>query len=471
MQENLDEDLMSVFLIDSTLREGRQCAGVSLSTRDSEEILEGLTAIAVDMVECGHPSSSDDDAKMLRTLCSKKKRPPLMGHARCRSEDIQSVAACGAEWVGLFLACNDLARKSRLRNRDPEDLLSLIASSVRYARNEGLQVRYTLEDASRTEADVRSRAFRAACDAGADRICIADTVGLLIPSEVDSIVRSVRSEFAGVPLEVHFHDDRGLAMANALSAVMAGASWVSCSINGLGERCGITDIATLALNLEMLGLRPMCNPSALQQLSTLTAALSRSPVDHRRPVVGRNAFTHMAALHKKAVEIDPMTYSGIPPDRVGRRMSLGAPQVPHSVKELSIVPEARSATELRFHRHGPGVRYLLLDESLIEDCRNYVIIRHIPEETEIGAPHVDEHRHNVDSTFLFFGSGDALTGLTVEVTLENETLIVSSPVAVFIPSGVRHAYRILEGAGFFINQVAAGNYNSSLLSEGFDGER
>lgn len=450
-----------VKIIDSTLREGAQAAGVRFGVGQSVQIARALVDIGVDTIECGHPYVGPDEAERVRAVVKACDQVPVLAHARARREDIDAVKAVGARWVGVFAGVNATSRQNRIRTEG--SIASLAAEAIRHAKEVGLAVRFTIEDASRTPWAELAEGFAAALEAGADRLCFADTVGTLCPWEVEAMIARLREAFPQTDLEVHFHDDRGMAEANALVAVRAGANWISSSVNGLGERCGITDTLTLMANLDGLGCRPLQNGARLPWTSQLVQAHSRFVPDHRRPVAGRNAFTHVAKLHCKAVERDEAVYSWVEPARLGRTTRVNPPLRPAEGVGLVNRPQVISATELRHHRKGPGDRYLMLDERVVPDARQYCIVRHIPELDDYGAGHVDGHVHDVDSLFLFTGKADDLTGLKVEVELGDETFVVESPASVFIPSGLFHSYRVLGGSGLFFNHVLAGEYNSSLL--------
>jgi 2-isopropylmalate synthase len=320
----------SIHILDATLREGQQAPGVLFSAEECCEIALGLMAVGVDTIECGHPMASLTQQESAKRLAALPAHPPILCHARCRREDILTVAQCGAEWVGLFLGLNPMSRATRLGGKSEDQLLAMLQDSIRYAHQLGLKVRYTLEDGSRTDGMLRHRTFEAAVEAGADRICLADTVGILEPDEVKEIATELRDGFPDVPLEVHLHDDRGLSTANALAAIDSGATWVSCSVNGLGERCGITDLIQLLANLHFRGARPLQDPGALQDLSCLVARLSRSPLDARRPVTGKHAFHHSAHSHRKATAVESLAYSWLDPESVGRMHSMDVPISPRS---------------------------------------------------------------------------------------------------------------------------------------------
>ena len=313
---------MTVRIIDATLREGVQTPGVRFTPMQTVQIARGLAVLGVDMIECGHPAVSEAERSRIRALTRLDLGTPVLSHARARVEDVAAVHGCGAGWVGIFLGVNRISRDARVL-RPERELLDLIRTSVGHARALGLSVRYTLEDATRTPVDLMMKAYEAASETGADRLCIADTVGVLEPSEVAERVRSLRSAHPTIPVEVHSHNDRGLAIANALAAIDAGASWISTCVNGLGERCGITDLTVLLANLQHRGLRPLRDPDQLHRLSGMVAEFSSVPVEFTHPVVGANAFRHTAALHVQAVQRDPRSYSWTDPALLGCQVKVG----------------------------------------------------------------------------------------------------------------------------------------------------
>lgn len=313
---------MGTQIIDATLREGNQAPGVRFSVAQSEQIAAHLATIGVDCIECGHPAASQLERDRLKAVCKLNLGIPSLGHARAQINDIKAVAECGAEWVGIFLGVNSISRQTRVRRSEGE-LIELIESAIRAAREMGLSVRYTLEDASRTPDELMTKAYATAVSAGATRLCVADTVGVLEPREVSQRVARVCEAYPDTTIEVHLHNDRGLALANALAAIDAGALWVSTSVNGLGERCGITDLAVLLANLHFRGDRLISNPGAIHELTQRVAEISKAPVEPWRPIVGASAFRHTAVLHVKAVQRDPTSYSWIDPPSLGRRAEPG----------------------------------------------------------------------------------------------------------------------------------------------------
>lgn len=315
---------MAVNIIDTTLREGMQAPGVNFSTVDSLQIAAALVGLGVNMIECGHPLKSAEEMERVQALTGSGLPVPILAHSRAKKDDIDAVAESGAEWIGIFVGINHTTRQARLRNASVPDILNFITECVGYAKSLGLKVRYTVEDASRTSMPDLMRAYGAAIDAGTDRICFADTIGLLEPHEIRHIIGPITGMFPDTEMEVHIHDDRGLAMASTLAAMDAGASWISCSVNGIGERCGITDTLTLLANLHHRNIRRLERNKGLSliEVSELVTSLSGQMVDARRPIGGANAFAHKARLHRLAMERDPDSYTWIDPGLVGSSILL-----------------------------------------------------------------------------------------------------------------------------------------------------
>lgn len=450
-------------IIDSTLREGMQCAHGRFTLQQSVDIATLLVAGGADAIECGHPAV--DEAELLRVSAVVKAAGdvPVLAHARAHTGDIDAVAKSGAPWVGIFLGVNELSQRYRLPGRSLKDLYGHIEHSVGHARELGLRVRLTVEDSSRTDFAELAEAYLIAEEAGAERLCFADTLGVMEPEAVRRSITELRKRCPGPDIEVHLHDDRGLALANALAAVDAGATWVSASVNGLGERAGITDHAALAVNLDYRGTRSLPDGALLTETSRRVGAYSRSMPDHRRPVTGRDVFHHVARLHVQAVEREPSTYEWLDPAIFGRSRTTERPSLPAEPQDWIVDPQVISATELRYHRKGPGERHVLVDNRFVPGADQYCIARRIPHLDDYGRGHVDTHTHHCDSLFIFLGEEEGYRGLSVEVTLGDKVAPLQSPASVFIPAGVPHGYRVVGGAGTYLNHVLAGDYNSSLL--------
>jgi 2-isopropylmalate synthase len=458
----------NIAIIDTTLREGNQCPGVRFSVKQSLEVASALIKSGINCVEIGHPFAAPLEFERVKAVAQLSPNFPLLAHARAKKSDIDAVKATGANWVGIFVGINESARKTRLNNRSIDQICDMIRESIQYAKVLGLKVRYTLEDASRTELSLALKAYTVACAAGADRICYSDSVGCDTPERLSSRIKALETiKSPQVAIEVHCHNDRGLAMANALAAIRAGATWISSSVNGIGERCGITDTITLMANLHYEFNYPLPKEGQLKKLSRLVSGISRQSISMQHPIVGVNAFKHTAKLHRDAVKKDMEAYAWINPHVLGEENIIDCIGLPDKLEAYLLNPKIISATELKYHRHGPGDRYVMLDNRFLKDCRSYCIIREVEQVEEQKKSHVDSHRHHVDSLFLFIGNEKQMTGLNVEVMLGEQWFPVQSPASVFIPGGIEHSYRFISGSGKFINFVLADNYNESLLEKEF----
>lgn len=302
-----------VKIIDATLREGAQAPGVQFTAQDATRIASAIDALGVDMIECGHPAAGPDERD--RIVAARAATDlPILAHARARVSDIKAAAEVGADWVGVFIGVNDLSRRARLSDRVANDLTSHITGAIAAAKDLGLFVRFTVEDASRTSEAELEDAFGPAIEAGASRICWADTVGVSTPDDVSDAARALKAAFPDTPLELHLHDDRGLALANALSGVEAGADWIAATVNGLGERCGIVDTLQLQINLQLEG-RASAPPNgpAIAAARDIVAKTTGLPVSPQRAITGAYAFTHTSHLHRQASKRDSAAYEAIDP--------------------------------------------------------------------------------------------------------------------------------------------------------------
>jgi len=307
----------SVSLVDCTLREGNQAPKVQFTIEDSLLISKNLAEAGIDCIEIGHPYASQ--LEFDRVTAVKKSQPniQILSHARAREEDILAVAKTGVSCVGIFAGVNNHSQKHKFK-KPYNEIIKYINNSIRFAKEISLFVRYTLEDASRTDYSSLYHAYSCSIDAGADRICFADSVGNCSPDDIYKKISFLKNNFKSVEIEVHLHDDRGLAMANALAAISAGATHISCSVNGLGERCGITDTCALIANLYFIGRKCNANPELLYQLSRCVSTITKDEINLRRPVTGINSFTHTSKLHAMAVAGDPNCYQWINPILLGR---------------------------------------------------------------------------------------------------------------------------------------------------------
>jgi len=310
-----------VAILDSTLREGEQAAKVQFSLDQKLELATRLDAFGAEFIEAGHPSVSPAVREAVVAVRALNLRAHLIAHARATRVDVEAVARCGVSWVGIFCGINRYTLECKL-SLTKAQAVERIVEAIRLAKSLGLQVRYSCEDASRTQISELLEVCQRAIDAGADRISVVDTVGVLTPRRTFEIVTQLKA-VCTVPMHVHCHNDLGMAVANALSAVEAGAAVVDVTVNGLGERSGIPPLAEICAALKTLyGVPNPWRMEDLTALSRLVGRLARVPVGRARPIVGTDAFAHKAGLHTAAVQRDPAAYEALDPASVGARRRL-----------------------------------------------------------------------------------------------------------------------------------------------------
>lgn len=308
-------------ILDSTLREGEQTPRVNFSVDEKVEIANLLDEFGVDIIEIGHPTVSDDVREACNAITDEDLGAHTLGHARARISDIDDVLDIGADWVGIFLGTSQISQKHNT-HLGREETLETIAESVGYAKDHGLSVRFTPEDATRTDWSYLSEALSVAEDAGADRVSIADTVGTMRPQTMYELTERVVDHME-IPVHVHCHNDYGMAVANALSAYDAGAYLIDVTVNGLGERTGITALSPLTVALTRLyDVEKDWNLKMLPELTRKVEKYSGIYNSEQAPIIGEYAFSHKAGVHTKAVLENPKTYEAIPPEIVNQQRNI-----------------------------------------------------------------------------------------------------------------------------------------------------
>ena len=307
-----------VEILDSTLREGEQTPGVTFSVNEKIIIAQLLDEFGVDIIEAGHPRVSEDIYRGVTEITNQGFKAEVLAHCRAMKEDIDIALSCDVDWVGIFFCVSNRRLEQPFRS-DIHKASNLIADTIEYAKDHGLKVRYTPEDAVRTDYESLIKVSQAAAQAGVDRISIADTVGAMNPRRMYDLIKKLRSDIK-VKLNVHCHNDLGLATANALAAYEAGVTMIDVSVNGLGERVGITPLSEFCLALHSLySEKNNWNLEILPQLSQTVSDFSGINISPNTPIIGENAFSHNAGLHVAAVLHDPAHYEIIPPALVGRK--------------------------------------------------------------------------------------------------------------------------------------------------------
>lgn len=458
-----------VKILDATLREGEQQQGVRFTAKEKIFILRQLEGFGVDFIEVGHPGISAEDESICRMVAQEAQKAQILMHARADIKDVQAAKRAGAHWIGIWASTNQYALETKFTGHDQGYVLNKIKTSIHEAKNLGMKVRFTIEDASRTPLDSIITTAQLALKAGADRISLADTTGTLEPKTCHGLVKEVVEQL-NCEIEVHLHNDLGLALANTLAAIDGGATVVDTSILGIGERAGITDLIELSVVLHRLKKEHRFSLESIPELAQSIQVSTGFHPDDLRPIIGKNAFTHTCAYHVKAVQKNPEAYEAFPPQLVGRsRMIEQRPSLPEKNRlpiQLEIGrPFPKGASELLYHRDGPGIRWVQLDSRVDSRTSFYVIQRFIGLHGIPFTPekHVDTHAHHCDSAFIFWGDQPDGSGLICQVRLGEKEKIIESPASIFIPAGIEHSYHYVSGKGTYTNIVLAPEYNKSLL--------
>jgi 2-isopropylmalate synthase len=323
----LAEDRVIIF--DTTLRDGEQSPGFSMNLEEKLRMAEALAELGVDVMEAGFPIASIGDFESVEAIAKRfaKDGPVVCGLARTAPADIlraaEAVKPAARKRIHTFVSTSPLHMRVKLR-LEPEQVLELVTSSVSLARQHTDDVEWSAEDGTRTEHDFLCRCVEAAIKAGATTINIPDTVGYAVPEDMFALFTMLRTRVPGaegVIFSTHNHNDLGLAVANTLAAIRAGARQVECTINGIGERAGNASLeeAVMALRTRHDAI-PVTNnivTTKLLRTSKLLAATTGFDVQPNKAIVGRNAFAHESGIHQDGVLKDASTYEIMTPESVG----------------------------------------------------------------------------------------------------------------------------------------------------------
>ena len=312
-----------VRIFDTTLRDGEQTPGVSVNPDQKVQIAIRLDELGVDAIEAGFPIVSHGEMQAIKTTVKQGLRAEVCGLARTIESDIDAALECDLSYVHTFIATSDIHMKYKLK-MTREQVLEKAINAVEYSKKHGLKVEFSAEDATRSDREFLIKVFNAVKEAGADRVDIPDTVGYATPQYVGELVREVTAA-TGLPVSVHCHDDFGLAVANSIAGINAGAACAHVTINGLGERAGNASLEEFVMALQCLfnkshGIRT----ELLYDVSKFVSNTMGIIVQPNKAIIGENAFGHESGIHTHGVISNPLTYEPISPELVGRKRWLQA---------------------------------------------------------------------------------------------------------------------------------------------------
>lgn len=310
-------------IVDSTLREGEQAPGVGFGLQQKLNIIDGLNDLGVEEMELGVAAQSTPELKELTAAARQRvgNTCSLALWSRCREEDIVFAAACGPDVLSLSMPVSDIHLVHKL-GRDRSWALATLEQSIHLARDLGVAaVSVGLEDATRADRTFLARVVAVAERAGAWRVRLADTVGIATPGMITKLVRRIRQQ-CRLPVGLHAHNDFGMATANSVAALEAGAAWVDATVLGLGERAGNCRLEELAGYLSLVADRDRYRPELLPALCQLVAGSAGLSIAETHPVVGEKVFTCETGLHVHGLTVNPATYEPFDPGRLGRRRTI-----------------------------------------------------------------------------------------------------------------------------------------------------
>jgi 2-isopropylmalate synthase len=316
-----------ITVFDTTLRDGEQSPGCSMNHQEKLRLANQLDRLGVDVIEAGFPIASEGDFEAVKAIAAVVRRPIIAGLARACRPDIEraweALKDAARPRIHVFLATSDIHLQYKLRvTRD--ECLAQARDAVRFAKSLCDDVEFSPEDATRTDPDFLCRVVDAVVEAGATTVNIPDTVGYTMPSEFAELIATIRQRVKGiekVTISAHCHNDLGLAVANALAAIGAGARQVECTINGIGERAGNASLEEIVMAMRVRPDRfPYDTGVASEQLFAASQTLSEItgvPVQPNKAITGRNAFAHEAGIHQDGMLKNPLTYEIMTPKSVG----------------------------------------------------------------------------------------------------------------------------------------------------------
>lgn len=320
-----------IIIMDTTLRDGEQSPGATMTHEEKLQVAQVLDEMGVDVIEAGFPIASNGDFDAVAEICKVVKNAVVAGLARANPKDIdragEALRSAKRGRIHTFIGTSPLHREFQLQ-MSAEQVYDAVVASVSRARQHTDDVEWSAMDATRTEKDFLCRCVEAAIKAGATTINIPDTVGYTVPDEFFDIITMLRERVPGadgIVFSTHCHDDLGLAVANSLAGVKAGARQIECTVNGLGERAGNAALEEVVMALktrnDVLPYWTGVNSTMISRVSRLVSSVSGFPVQYNKAIVGQNAFAHESGIHQDGVLKNAQTYEIMTPESVGVRAS------------------------------------------------------------------------------------------------------------------------------------------------------
>ncbi|MFZ5595423.1 MAG: homocitrate synthase [Bacillota bacterium] len=303
-------------IVDTTLRDGEQTAGVVFANREKVRIAKFLDELGVHQIEAGIPTMGGDEKEAIKAICKAGLKASIMGWNRPVQSDIESSIECGCDAVAISISTSDIHIKYKLQ-KTREWVLENMAKATEFAKKEGMYVSVNAEDASRSDMQFLIEYARVAKQAGADRLRYCDTVGIMDPFKIMEHIEQIRKE-VDIDIEMHTHNDFGMATANALAGVLAGANYIGVTVIGLGERAGNSALEEVVMSLKHLyGVDLGFKTEMFREVAEYVSRASGRELPAWKAIVGSNMFAHESGIHADGTLKNPKTYEAFTPEEVG----------------------------------------------------------------------------------------------------------------------------------------------------------
>ena len=352
-----------ILIFDTTLRDGEQAPGASMSMEEKLQIAQILELLKVDTIEAGFPAASEGDALSVEKIANTVKNTTIAALCRAKKDDIDKavkmLVKANSPKIHTFISTSSLHIKYKLRT-DKKSVLQMVADSVSYSRRYCDNVEWSSEDATRSDLDFLYKCIETAIEKGAKTITLADTVGYFLPTEIKMLVKNIKNNVSNIDkalLSVHCHDDLGMSVANSISAIESGVQQVHCTINGIGERAGNAALEEIVMAIEtkknILKKNTGIETNYLAKASKLVSKITKFAVPANKAVVGKNAFAHESGIHQHGVIINNKTYEIMDPKKIGLKKSIivfgkhsGRHALKEKIKDLGIIIEEKKFDNL-----------------------------------------------------------------------------------------------------------------------------
>lgn len=366
-------------IVDTTLRDGEQTAGVVFANKEKLRIAKMLDAVGVDQIEAGIPVMGGHEKETIKAICNLGLKASIMGWNRAVIKDIEHSLECGVDAVAISISTSDIHIEHKLRSTRQKVLENMV-KATEFAKKHGVYISVNAEDASRTDPEFLYEFAQAAKEAGADRLRYCDTVGILDPFTTYDRIGELISR-VGIDVEMHTHNDFGMATANALAGVHAGAKWVGVTVIGLGERAGNAAMEEVVMALKHLkGIDLNFKTAMFRELAEYVSSAAKRELPAWKPIVGSNMFAHESGIHADGALKDPRTYEVFCPEEVGleRQIVIGKHSGTSAIKakfeEYGIALDQEEAEDLltRIRAAAVELKRTLFDKELVYIYEDYL---------------------------------------------------------------------------------------------------